>query len=329
MPKSLAKKRSRIIISDDEDEQISRGPSRIDSSSDGAEQQATSPKKQKRRKRRRSDDSILTLDDDDDSDEVDFNANRSKRGVAKIRLTPRRVGPSATQKLFRYQGTYYRDRYGGDREDADDDEEEEKLDDFIVDDDEEVTESEGTSSVEDEVQENEDEDELNASNVGEEDGEDEEDRRKKLPVKELTSTAAMKELSEPVAHWSFPEELVLRVDGCEDNCKANEYGYPPDVKLQFFKASLTNDDDVFVELQSWWDNQKRIENRLKLNGVYIFRHCQVFPLDVFPLASHRLKHYNSGTEPIILSFGEVPNLGDDKLARRSEFEECRLPNESE
>ena len=44
MPKSLAKKRSRIIISDDEDEQISRGPSRIDSSSDGAEQQATSPK---------------------------------------------------------------------------------------------------------------------------------------------------------------------------------------------------------------------------------------------------------------------------------------------
>ena len=43
-----------------------------------------------------------------------------------------------------FQGTYYRDRYGGDREDADDDEEEEKLDEFIVDDDEEVTESEGS-----------------------------------------------------------------------------------------------------------------------------------------------------------------------------------------
>ena len=33
------------------------------------------------------------------------------------------------------------------------------------------------------MQENEDEDELNASNAGEEDGEDEEDQRKKLPVK--------------------------------------------------------------------------------------------------------------------------------------------------
>ena len=51
MPKPMGKKVNRIVISDDEDDdlhealkQLSRGPSRIDSSSDEVEQQAKSPK---------------------------------------------------------------------------------------------------------------------------------------------------------------------------------------------------------------------------------------------------------------------------------------------